>query len=43
MAITFTDKGGEFISKEFNLFCEENGIQRELTAPYTPEQNGITK
>ena len=29
--------GGEFISKEFNLFCEEEGIQRELTASYTPE------
>ena len=38
-----TDRGGEFISKEFNLFCEEEGIQRELTAPYTPEQNGIAE
>ena len=38
-----TDRGGEFISKEFNLFCEEEGIQRELIAPYTPEQNGIAE
>jgi len=31
-----TDKGGEFMSKEFSSFCEENGIHRELIAPYTP-------
>ena len=37
------DRGGEFLSKEFNIFCDENGIQRELTAPYTPEQNGVAK
>ena len=38
-----TYRGGEFISKEFNVFCKEEGIQRELTAPYAPEQNGIAK
>ena len=26
-----SDRDGEFASKEFNLFCEENGIHRELT------------
>lgn len=26
-----TDRGGEFLSDEFNLFCNENGIHRELT------------
>nr|GEX62198.1 retrovirus-related Pol polyprotein from transposon TNT 1-94 [Tanacetum cinerariifolium] len=36
-----TDHGGEFISKEFAAFCNEEGIKRELTAPYTPEQNGV--
>ena len=41
--VLHTDRGDEFISKEFNLFCEEEGIQRELTAPYTPEQNGIAE
>lgn len=25
------------------MFCEENGIRRELTAPYTPEQNGVAE
>lgn len=38
-----TDRGGEFLSQEFKVFCEENGIHRELTAPYTPEQNGIAE
>lgn len=35
-----TDRGGEFTSNEFNRFCEVSGIQRHLTAPYTPQQNG---
>ena len=38
-----TDRDSKFISKEFNLFCEEEGIQRKLTTPYTPEQNGIAE
>ena len=38
-----TDRGGEFVSKEFNLFCEENDIRRELTTPYTPKQNGVAE
>ena len=31
------DRGGEFVSIDFNAFCEENGICRELTTPYTPK------
>ena len=38
-----TDRGGEFTSLEFNSFCEENGIQRHLTAPYSPQQNGVVE
>lgn len=38
-----TDRGGEFTSREFVDFCDENGIRRELTAPYTPEQNGVAE
>lgn len=38
-----TDRGGEFCSKEFNMFCEEVGIQRHFTAPYTPQQNGLVE
>lgn len=29
-----SDRGGDFTSKEFFHFCEENGIRRFLTAPY---------
>lgn len=36
-----TDSGGEFLSDNFNLFFDENGIRRELTAPYSPQQNGV--
>ncbi|KAL4312806.1 hypothetical protein GQ457_01G025220 [Hibiscus cannabinus] len=38
-----TNRGGEFMSNIFNFFCEENGIKRELTTPYTPEQNGVAE
>lgn len=36
-----TDRGGEFTSSEFRTFGEELGIKREMTAPYTPEKNGV--
>ncbi|KAL8154922.1 hypothetical protein AgCh_000326 [Apium graveolens] len=38
-----TDRGGEFCSKEFQSYCEENGIGRHYTAPYTHQQNGVVK
>lgn len=38
-----TDRGGEFISQEFSVYCETNGIQRHLTAPYSPQQNGVVE
>ncbi|KAK2363323.1 secreted RxLR effector protein [Trifolium repens] len=38
-----TDRGGEFISTAFNDFCSENGIKRQLTAAYTPQQNGVSE
>ncbi|KAA0059765.1 integrase [Cucumis melo var. makuwa] len=38
-----SDRGGEFLSKNFNHFCKEHGIHRELTTPYTPEQNGVAE
>ena len=38
-----TDRGGEFVSKDFNSFCESYGIKRHLTAPYTPQQNGVVE
>ncbi|CAL8169319.1 unnamed protein product [Prunus armeniaca] len=38
-----TDRGGEFTSNEFSEFCKSNGIKRELTASYTPQQNGVAE
>eukprot|EP00253_Pinus_taeda_P027111 PITA_27111 len=38
-----TDRGGEYISKEFLCFCRDNGIQKEFTTQYTPQQNGVVK
>ncbi|GKU90158.1 hypothetical protein SLEP1_g4195 [Rubroshorea leprosula] len=37
------DRGGEFNLKEFADFCESNGIKRQLTVAYTPQQNGTAK
>jgi hypothetical protein len=36
-----TDRGGEFTARVFIEYCTKEGIQRHLTAPYTPEQNGV--
>ena len=38
-----SDRGGEFIFHEFNNFCIEKGIKRQVSAPGTPEQNGIAE
>lgn len=38
-----TDRGGEFCSKEFNSFYEDSGIERQYTAPYTPQQNEVVE
>lgn len=31
-----TDRGGEFTSVQFGEYCTERGVQRQLTAPYSP-------
>lgn len=38
-----TDRGGEFTSREFNNFCKEHGVQRQLTAAYSSQQNGVAE
>ena len=38
-----TDRGGEFLSNAFRSLCEEWGINRHLTPPYTPQQNGVVE
>jgi hypothetical protein len=39
----FSDNGGEYTSKEFNIFCRQAGIKEELTVPYNPQQDGIAE
>jgi transposase InsO family protein len=31
-----SNKGKEYTSKEFEGFCKEEGIKRDLTVPYNP-------
>ena len=38
-----SDRGGEFLSSIFASICEEAGIKRQLTAPYSPQQNGVVE
>ena len=38
-----SEKGGEFISNEFNNFCIEREIKRQVSALGAPEQNGIAE
>ena len=43
LGILRTDRGGEFTSKDFNNWCEENNVKRNLTTPYSPQQNGVVE
>jgi len=38
-----TDRGGEFTSQDFTTLCSNNGIRRQLTTAYTPQQNAIAE
>ena len=35
--------GKEYTSETFNKFCEEAGIEHQLTPSYTPQQNGVSE
>ncbi|KAI3672709.1 hypothetical protein L6452_38806 [Arctium lappa] len=35
-----SDNGTEFKNLDLNTFCEEKGIERQYSAPRTPQQNG---
>ncbi|XP_017632511.1 uncharacterized protein LOC108475003 [Gossypium arboreum] len=38
-----TDRGEEFNSEEFSNFCKVQGIKRQLTTAYMPQQNRVTE
>ncbi|CAJ2643956.1 unnamed protein product [Trifolium pratense] len=38
-----SDMGKEYTSNEFHKFCEDEGVERQLTVGYTPHQNGVSE
>ncbi|GJP38836.1 hypothetical protein CLOM_g23243, partial [Closterium sp. NIES-68] len=38
-----TDRGGEFLSKDFSTWLKKQGIRHSLTMPYSPAMNGIAE
>ncbi|KAI5314494.1 hypothetical protein L3X38_043670 [Prunus dulcis] len=38
-----SDRGGEYTSAEFLQFCEEIGLERQLTVAYSPQQNEVAE
>ncbi|KAD7480463.1 hypothetical protein E3N88_03599 [Mikania micrantha] len=38
-----TDNGGEFNSQKIKDLCAQSGICHQLTAPYSPQQNGVVE
>eukprot|EP00170_Pyropia_yezoensis_P004161 contig_17141_g4172 len=37
------DNGGEYLFEDFKTWLRVNGIQHQLTTPYTPQQNGVAE
>jgi len=37
------DHGVEFENKDFESFCDQNGIEHNFFAPRTPQQNGVVE
>ena len=38
-----SDNGGEFMSNQFREFLKKEGIARQTSTPYTPQQNGVAE
>src|ERR1700761_6635226 len=38
-----TDRGKEFVNDVLQRWCQSKGIETQLTAPYTPSQNGVAE
>ena len=41
--VLWSDNGGDYASHAFDEFCRQEGIKRQLTVPYTPQQNGVAE
>ena len=38
-----SDGGGDYFSNEFFDFLQKNGIRRQFSCRYTPQQNGVAE
>lgn len=38
-----SDNGGELIGGDFEDWMKQKGIRHETSAPYTPQQNGVSE
>ena len=38
-----SDNGREYCNREFDIYLEQCGIRRRLSAPHTPQQNGVSE
>ena len=38
-----SDNGGEYVSNEWQNFCNVHGIRHELNVPHNPQQNGVAE
>ncbi|XP_050889637.1 uncharacterized protein LOC127094920 [Lathyrus oleraceus] len=38
-----SDRGKEYTSNEFHKFCEDEGVEIQLTVGYTPQQNDVSE
>lgn len=43
LTVLRSDRGGEYVSNAFSEFCKTHGIKHQLTASYTPQQNGVSE
>ena len=38
-----SDRGGEYLSQEYQGYLRDNGILSQWTPPYTPQHNGVSE
>jgi hypothetical protein len=38
-----SNRGGEYLSKDFGEYCAEHGIIHETMTPYSPQSNGVAE
>ena len=38
-----TDNGGEYMSKDLQIYLTSKGIEHQLTVPHSPQQNGVAE